>query len=94
MDVCNKIPYQTRAEAKAVLRSNNYQQKEKQCVKEYQCRDCGKWHHTSQTDTKLANRRNFRQGFKSNKKKEKYKTYKRETLVKQSNRSKKKNKKR
>ena len=80
MDVCNKIPYETRADAKAVLRSKNYQDKAKQCVKEYQCRDCGKWHHTSQTPSKLANRQNFRKQLRPNKKSDKYKSYKRETL--------------
>ena len=93
MQTCDKVAYETRADAKAVLRSKAYQDKDKVCTKEYQCRDCGKWHHTSQTPHSQHNKRKFRKVIGTEKRVEKYKAYKHETLLKTEGKRRKKNKK-
>ena len=91
---CIKITYNTRQEALQALHVTHYRNKDRACVKPYRCTECGLWHLTSQSQEKKT-KRNRRVVERANeKRKDKYKYYKRETFLGEKKSNKKNKKKR
>ncbi len=89
---CDKVSYSSKAEAMQVLNSTTYRNKDRTCVRAYCCRDCGKWHHTSQSDQKRNVRKSRDSSRGIEKMEAKYKKYKTFEYTAPSKRSSKKRK--